>query len=139
MREDIIAGLKNALERGSTLEKAVESFINAGYSPAEVKEAAQSLSFGALSITKPSIQQLRLQQPTQQFSQQPQLQQKPAPQQIQPQPLQPYTIQVREPQKTRRTGFIITLTIILLLLLAALIFVLVKGKDFIPSILNSFK
>jgi hypothetical protein len=39
----IIGGLKNALERGSSLEKAKESFITAGYDAADVEEAANSI------------------------------------------------------------------------------------------------
>lgn len=42
--EEIIGGLRNAIERGASLEQAVQSFINAGYNPIEVKQAAQSLS-----------------------------------------------------------------------------------------------
>ncbi len=47
MREDIVAGLKNALEREIPLEKAIQSFINAGYNPVEVKQAAESMTDGA--------------------------------------------------------------------------------------------
>lgn len=43
MRDDILGGLKNALERGSSLEDAIRSFINAGYPEAEVREAAQAI------------------------------------------------------------------------------------------------
>jgi len=45
MREDIFAGLKNAVERGESVEKAMNAFINAGYNQEEVKEAAESLGF----------------------------------------------------------------------------------------------
>lgn len=40
MKEEIIGGLRNALERGETIEKAMQSFMSAGYSAAEVREAA---------------------------------------------------------------------------------------------------
>ena len=40
-KEDIIGGLKNALERGETLERAKSTFINAGYKEEEVEEAAK--------------------------------------------------------------------------------------------------
>ena len=49
-REEIIGGLKNALERGNSLEKAVQSFINSGYNPQEVHAAATALSQGATAI-----------------------------------------------------------------------------------------
>ncbi len=45
MIEEIAGGLKNALERGASLDQAVQSFINAGYNPVEVRQAAQSLSY----------------------------------------------------------------------------------------------
>ena len=50
MRNEISAGIKNALERGYSLEEAIQSFINAGYNPVEVKESANSLTSGATSI-----------------------------------------------------------------------------------------
>jgi len=42
--EDIIGGLRNALERGENIRKASDSFINAGYDKKEVKEAVAALS-----------------------------------------------------------------------------------------------
>ncbi len=60
MRDEIWAGLKNAIERGASLEQAVQSFISAGYNPIEIKEAAGSFSQGATNIVhtqQPSIQQ----------------------------------------------------------------------------------
>lgn len=44
MKEEISSGIKNAIERGSSLEKAVQSFINAGYNPDEVNQAAAMVS-----------------------------------------------------------------------------------------------
>lgn len=44
IKQDILAGLKNALERGETLGEAKESLINAGYPREEVEEAAATLS-----------------------------------------------------------------------------------------------
>lgn len=37
-------GIKNALERGQTLAQAKQTFINAGYTPAEVNAAVQKIS-----------------------------------------------------------------------------------------------
>jgi len=48
-REEILEGLKNALERGERLESAVQSFISAGYSAQEVQEAARALNAGVIS------------------------------------------------------------------------------------------
>jgi len=51
MKDEIVAGLKNALDRGESLKSAVQSFINAGYNPVQVREAAKALSEGASQIT----------------------------------------------------------------------------------------
>jgi hypothetical protein len=53
MSEEIAAGLKNAIERGVSIENAIQSFINSGYNPVEVKAAAQSLQEGAFPIVYP--------------------------------------------------------------------------------------
>ena len=41
--EEIIGGLRNALERGADLQSAKQSFINAGYSSSEVESAVQKV------------------------------------------------------------------------------------------------
>jgi hypothetical protein len=59
MSKELLAGLKIAMEGGSDLESAKRSFINAGYNPAEVEEAARILSSngGASSIIEPTRQE----------------------------------------------------------------------------------
>ncbi len=54
MNADIISGIKNAVEHGSTLQEAVQSFLNAGYSATEVEEAARYLTGGATTAVNPS-------------------------------------------------------------------------------------
>ena len=55
MRDDIVGGLRNALDRGETLEQATQTFVNAGYNSTEVQEAAKYATGGTLSslIHKP--------------------------------------------------------------------------------------
>ncbi len=48
--EEIVSGLKNAIERGFSLDSAVRSFINAGYNPSEVQQAASMISSGVSTI-----------------------------------------------------------------------------------------
>lgn len=67
---EIIGGLRNALERGESIQKAVQSFISAGYNPILVQEAANELSTGVTSIInpsalKPSLLQFSKEQPKQ--------------------------------------------------------------------------
>ena len=40
VRQDMVYGLKNAIERGASLEQAKQSFLSSGYSREEVEEAA---------------------------------------------------------------------------------------------------
>jgi hypothetical protein len=44
INEEILGGLKIALERGQSLESAMNSFFNAGYNRAEIEESARALS-----------------------------------------------------------------------------------------------
>ncbi|MBM3228469.1 hypothetical protein FJZ20_01090 [Candidatus Pacearchaeota archaeon] len=70
--EDIVGGLRAALARGESLEKAMMSFYNAGYSKEEIEDSVQELQapqfFGqypqqpAQQSIQPQIQQI--QQPT---------------------------------------------------------------------------
>lgn len=50
MKDEIIAGIKNALERGESLDQAMQTFINAGYKSVEIREAANSLTGGTTPI-----------------------------------------------------------------------------------------
>ena len=44
-KEEIKAGLRNALERGENLAQAMQSFANAGYNVPEIQQAAQELQY----------------------------------------------------------------------------------------------
>jgi len=55
VRKDLIAGLKNAIERGYSLEQAKQSFITAGYNREDVEEAVQFMQSGSI-IASPEIQ-----------------------------------------------------------------------------------
>lgn len=60
MNEEIAAGLKNAMEHGASLEKAIQSFINAGYNAQDVRDAGKSLSISVGEMTNmkmPTIEQ----------------------------------------------------------------------------------
>lgn len=53
MKEEIVGGIRNALSHGESIEKAVQTFINAGYSPHEVREAASVVSPSAANVLQP--------------------------------------------------------------------------------------
>lgn len=46
VRQDIVTGLRNGLERGNTMEQAKQSLINAGYNSGDVLESANFLTGG---------------------------------------------------------------------------------------------
>jgi|SRR3989344_385992 len=66
MKEEILSGLKIALERGSSLEKAMQSFINAGYNPSDVREAGEYIGSGSI-LTSPQSNQQNLSQTSNQI------------------------------------------------------------------------
>ncbi len=49
VREDILGGLKTALQRGESLKQAMLTFFNAGYTKEEIEEAARALETGKIS------------------------------------------------------------------------------------------
>jgi hypothetical protein len=53
MSEEIIAGIRNAMERGASLQQAVQSFLNAGYNAYDVREAERAISGGVSGIIYP--------------------------------------------------------------------------------------
>lgn len=56
IREEIVEGLRFAMNKGESLMKAMMSFYNAGYSKLEVEEAARMLSQPSLQNIQPQIQ-----------------------------------------------------------------------------------
>jgi hypothetical protein len=65
MREDIVGGLKNALDKGENLEQAVRTFVNAGYPEREVREAARYATSGILSsLEKVKSPEIKKNKPT---------------------------------------------------------------------------
>ena len=68
VRQDIVAGLRNALERGYSLEQAKKTLLNSGYNQGDVLEAANYLTGGL--GTQPEHHELNEQQPQQQPQQQ---------------------------------------------------------------------
>lgn len=90
-RPEIIAGIKNAIERGCSLDLAIQSFINAGYNKQDVQDSARALGGVILQPNEPIFQVPQPQQP------QPQVQQ---PQQS-PQQFQPQQPKQSQPQQTR--------------------------------------
>ena len=121
MREDILGGLKNALERGENINKAIASLISAGYSEKEVKEAANFLQGGTPNLKQPTNNLHQVQKKTQNI--QTPIKKFPQPrinQNSMPVNSLPTSKIVREKKKGK--GKIIILSIILFILVCILVF-----------------
>lgn len=136
--QELIAGLKNALARGESLEKAKQSFLNAGYKPEEVEAASLGMSQNQpiqsqpqVAPTQPLVPQLTqqavsvMQPPVQEeFQQVP-------PQPSAPQPEITPIIPVAQPAKKKFPLFITILIIIAIIdLFGAAFFILFWDKLF---------
>tara|TARA_Y100000310_G_scaffold221748_1_gene223356 strand:- start:6342 stop:6674 length:333 start_codon:yes stop_codon:yes gene_type:complete len=72
VRMDIVAGLKNAVERGYSLAQAQQTLINSGYNQQEIQEASNYLTGGQINVQQstPSVQeqpQTRQKKPNKKF------------------------------------------------------------------------
>jgi len=146
VREDILGGLRSALNRGESIKQAALSFLNAGYKQEEIDEAARVLEAERVQqpVQQPPIQPWQVQQlqPTTQV-QQPKVVQKvsaygqPAQpiQSVQPQPIQQPVPPVSVPQRVSAYGqapekpkgkavvfILVALLLVLLGILAAVFF-----------------
>jgi len=121
MNDDLISGLKNAIERGASMEQAVNSFISAGYNPQEVRAAARELTGGdsesVMSIVgENEVKSEVVKNPEEQ------------PMSTQPQPL-PTNIQKDNSEEKKRTWIIILIIAMIILFLGAigfLVYLLMK-------------
>lgn len=52
--EEIITGLKNAIEHGESLQDAMQIMMNSGYNPIEVQEASKYVGGGSLHLQQPN-------------------------------------------------------------------------------------
>ena len=115
VRMDIVAGLKNAIDRGYSLGQAQQTLINSGYNQQEVQEASSYLTGGQTNVQQPQ---------TQQPSGQPQQIQQP---QTQPQPQQ---IKQQKPKK-KFPLMLIFLIFILVVLVSFLVLSIVFKEDLV--------
>ena len=55
VKQELVAGLRNAIERGIDFERAKYSFISAGYPSEEVEEAARSVKEDSVFSQQPTL------------------------------------------------------------------------------------
>jgi len=66
---ELVGGMKNALERGASLDRIKQTFLNAGYKPEQIEEAASEVSQFSELISQ-NFQQYQQQDSSQQVQQQ---------------------------------------------------------------------
>jgi hypothetical protein len=115
MRRDIYGGLKNAVERGEPIEKAIQSFLNAGYSDVEVREAADQLTPSSIALIKPEVH---------------------TSQQTQQKYFKPVSLERKMVKPKKPIGRIILLSLILIILLGALTATILFRQAIIDFISN---
>ena len=113
VRMDIVAGLKNAIDRGYSLGQAQQTLINSGYNQQEVQEASSYLTGGQTNVQQPQTQQ-----PSGQ------------PQQIQQPQTQPQQIKQQKPKK-KFPLMLIFLIFILVVLVSFLVLSIVFKEDLV--------
>jgi len=126
MSDEIISGLRNALERGESLDKAAQTFLNAGYNPSDVRESVNVISTGATNITPQVIShpsQLKI-FPTASP------QSTPTAPSASPQILKP---------KKKHLALIIILVLVLLLLVGGLIALMLFGESILNAMTGALK
>jgi hypothetical protein len=55
VRQDIVAGLRNALERGASIESAKNSLLSAGYSMEDIQDATNFITSGSAISAEPQF------------------------------------------------------------------------------------
>ena len=119
-KEEIIAGIKQAIERGYSLEQAKRSFINAGYSFVDAEDSAGALTGIAGKIS--SQEEIPLEQKQEIFQQ--------------PTPKFPKQL-VSQQNNSKLKIFIVILAMLLLLLIAGL-FATIFYKEKIIGVVHKF-
>lgn len=58
VNEDIVTALKNAVNKGESLESAINVMINSGYNPRDVQDASQFIARGVIPMMQPKNDEL---------------------------------------------------------------------------------
>lgn len=106
-KEEITTSLMNALERGESMDKAMQTLLSAGYTMPEIQEAARELNVGAIQRVEairpsPPYALGQLQQPIQGYK-----------------PL-PSALSEEEAKKSTKMAVILLIILVLLIIVAIL-------------------
>jgi hypothetical protein len=143
VNDDLVGGLRSALERGESLKQAMLSLFNSGYNREEIEEAARDLnSFPSKGVVQPKKEMPPI-NPLPQPPAVPEKKQKPEP--VKPVKVQPYPQLQVAPQVQKVSYYsappndkavITVLTVILLFLLATLVTILIFKNELINFFSN---
>ena len=158
VKEELIEGLRGAVAQGESLERAMASFYNAGYSKDDIEEAAVAMHTPTFFQQYPQYQQPQTQQPQPQQKQPERPVQKPQPQQrqvsyqqipqqmmqqMQPRPLaQAYPMNVQRVSNYKgnshtKAKILTALLVMLLFLLIGVLVTVIIFKDTLTNFFNN--
>lgn len=115
VKEELVAGLRNAVERGQSLQDAVQTLLLSGYDPVEVREAASHINQGVIGKITLTAQQAKQEEPTY----------KPLPQ---------ITAAGTETPKKKKKTWLIVLLVVVFLVVLGLIGIMVFGQSILDAI-----
>lgn len=133
VRMDLVASLKNALDRGYSIDQAKQSLINSGYGTGEIETAAKYLT-GGIGITPQTMEQATQEK---QPNNSPQTEQQQIKQAVNPHETKqlPQTKEQKPKKKFTWTMFFLVLMFVILLGGLALVFLFKDAiVDFFQSI-----
>lgn len=131
-KEEIIGGLKNALEKGYSLEQAKISFINAGYNPRDVEDSASFIASGGV-LTMPAVNVAPIMKVSDLSGGQPAPSASTSP--AQQLPVMQRKTEIK-PKKSRRTFVIVLLLSVVLSLLLGILFSTIFARDWVLGLLK---
>jgi hypothetical protein len=146
-RSEIVAGLRNAIDRGYSIDLAIQSFISAGYNKQDVLDSAASIGGVMMQhpqLSQPQITPLPQSQSTQEIKQNIQLTQlgKIRPTQFLVQSVIPSTpqsppqlpqIQISE-KKSNKSLLLVIILIVVLVILLSVLGITIFARDWISSL-----
>jgi len=144
VKEELVEGIRQAISKGESIEKAMMSFYSAGYLKQDIEEAAAAAqSAGFFQQDQPMqqagqpVQQAPMQQassqPAQQQAQQPPLQ-VPQPQMIQPGVVQ--RVSAYGPKPSKKSMVVTIALVVVLLILIGILITVILFKDEISTFLG---
>ena len=143
MKEELVEGIRQAISKGESIEKAMMSFYNSGYSKQDIEEAAaaiqspgffqqmpQPVQQAVSPVPQQPVQKIQVQQPIQQIMAVPQPQ-------IMIQPGVVQRVSAYGPRPNKKGMAITIILVVILLFLVGILTAVILFKDEISDFLSS--